>query len=108
MEMNDTYVDASPNSLSRGEERGGINVGKKSNSGNMKKKYIAPKIEIIKVENGCNLLAGSDGNASYVVGDPTTKPSGDVNSGGISAGGDDIEFVGQGAKKYNGWTNWSD
>lgn len=73
----------------------------------MKKKYIAPKIEII-VENGCNLLAGSGRNASYVVGDPSSKPSADETSGGISAGGDDIEFVGQGAKKYNGWGNWSD
>lgn len=79
----------------------------------MKKKYVAPKIEIIKVETGCHLLVGSGGNANYNVGDPTTpttssKPTGDGISGGISAGGDDDDFEGLGSKNNNIWGNWND
>ncbi len=82
----------------------------KANCKKMKKKYIAPAIEIIKVEGDLHLLSSS-GNGNYNIGDistPTTptNPSGDGTSGGIGAGGDDSQWSGQGAKKNNSWGNW--
>lgn len=78
-----------------------------TNSKTMKKKYIAPKIEIIKVENDCHLLVASSGNTKYDIGDPSS-PSGDGTSGGIASGGDESEWEGQGAKKNYGWGIWGD
>ncbi len=84
-----------------------------TNGKTMKKKYIAPKIEIIKLEDSCHLLVASGGNTRYDIGDPSspttpTNPSGDGTSGGIGSGGDESEWEGQGAKKNYGWGIWGD
>jgi hypothetical protein len=58
----------------------------------MKKEYMKPQIEVVKVNMSCQILAGSDSNVTGV--------SGNVFNGGISGG--------SGGGRSRGSDDWED
>ena len=65
----------------------------------MKKKYIAPKVEITFCYLEHSLLAGSD---------PSRKPEVQMREGSKSSIEETEEDIDQGAKGFDAWSSWDE
>ena len=72
----------------------------------MKKKYIAPQMQIISGECETHILAGSGGDSGAGSTTGQGGEGGNQGSGGTSSGGSS-DFDGQGAKGH-GFNIWDD
>lgn len=69
----------------------------------MKKKYIAPRVNIILSEMGASLLAGSGGSVEV---DPPKNPDPENPTGPVTPGGGGISDAKQ--NTFSTWEEWDE